>query len=106
MSRVNGQATFSLYNVRKDDEGLYCCLVSPGSPDFEQMTDFVQLVVVGMYLFRELSFTREDTSDSRARARNSSPFSSASSSAVGLSNWTGSALLFSSLALLPANEDT
>ena len=62
--RVNGtpngdssscqQATFTLYNVRKDDERLYCCLLSPGSPDFEQMTDFVQLVVEGVYLFREL----------------------------------------------------
>ena len=62
--RVNGtpngdssscqQATFTLYNVRNDDEGLYCCLLSPGSPHFEQMTDFVQLVVEGVYLFREL----------------------------------------------------
>ena len=58
--RVNGQATFTHYKVRKDDQRLYCCLLSPGSPHFEQMTDFVQLVVVGMYLFRELSFTRAD----------------------------------------------
>ena len=49
-----GQATFTLYNVRKDDERLYCCLLSPGNPDLPLMIDFVRLVVVGMYLFKEL----------------------------------------------------
>ena len=66
--RVNGQATFTHYKVRKDDQRLYCCLLSPGSPHFEQMTDFVQLVVVGMYLFRELSFTRSDKRFKSSRA--------------------------------------
>ena len=60
--RVNGtrtgdssssQASFTLYNVTKDDERFYGCLLTPDDPNFGDSTDFVQLVVVGMYLFRE-----------------------------------------------------
>ena len=61
--RVNGtrtvdpssdQANFTLYNVAKDDERLYGCLLTPDDPNFQAQTDFVQLVVLGMYLLREL----------------------------------------------------
>ena len=50
----SGQASFTLYNVAKDDERLYGCLLTPKDPNFQAITDFVQLVVVGMYLLREL----------------------------------------------------
>ena len=49
----SGQASFTLYNVTKDDERFYGCLLTPDNPNFGDSTDFVQLVVVGMYLFRE-----------------------------------------------------
>ena len=49
----SGQASFTLYNVTKDDERFYGCLLTPDDPNFGDSTDFVQLVVVGMYLFRE-----------------------------------------------------
>ena len=49
----SGQASFTLYNVTKDDERFYGCLLTPDDPNFRDSTDFVQLVVVGMYLFRE-----------------------------------------------------
>ena len=50
----SGQASFTLYNVTKDDERFYGCLLTPDNPNFQAVADFVQLVVVGMYLFREL----------------------------------------------------
>ena len=50
----SGQASFTIYNVTKDDERFYSCLLTPDDPNFQAVTDFVQLVVVGMYLFREL----------------------------------------------------
>ena len=49
----SGQASFTLYNVSKDDERFYVCLLTPDDPNFQGITDFVQLVVVGMYLFRK-----------------------------------------------------
>ena len=49
----SGQASFTLYNVTKDDERFYGCLLTPSDPNFGHLIDFVQLVVVGMYLFRE-----------------------------------------------------
>ena len=49
----SGQASFTLYNVTKDDERFYGCLLTPDDPNFLGSIDFVQLVVVGMYLFRE-----------------------------------------------------
>ena len=49
----SGQASFTLYNVTKDDEGFYGCSLKPDNPNIGDSTDFVQLVVVGMYLFRE-----------------------------------------------------
>ena len=60
--RVNGtrtgdssssQASFTLYNVTKDDERFYGCLLKPANPNSGYLTDLVQLVVLGMYLFRE-----------------------------------------------------
>ena len=50
----SGQASFTLFNVTKDDERFYSCLLTPDDPNSQAITDFVQLVVVGMYLFREL----------------------------------------------------
>ena len=50
----SGQASFTLYNVSKDDERFYGCLLTPDNPFSLPITDFVQLVVVGMYLFRKL----------------------------------------------------
>ena len=50
----SGQANFTLYNVTKDDERFYGCLLTPDNPNFQAITDFVQLVVVGMYLFKKL----------------------------------------------------
>ena len=50
----SGQASFTLYDLTKDDERLYGCLLKPNNPDLQEITDFVQLVVVGMYLFIEL----------------------------------------------------
>ena len=49
----SGQASFTLYNVTKDDERFYGCLLTPDDPNFLGSIDFVQLGVVGMYLFRE-----------------------------------------------------
>ena len=49
----SGQAMFTLYNVTKDDEGFYGCSLTPDNPNLGYLTDLVQLVVVGMYLFRE-----------------------------------------------------
>ena len=50
----SGQARFTLYNVSKDDTGFYGCLLTPDNPNLDPIADFVQLVVVGMYLFRDL----------------------------------------------------
>ena len=58
----SGQANFTLYDVTKDDERLYGCWLKPNNPNFREITDFVQLVVVGMYLFYR-------TLDSSARTR-------------------------------------
>ena len=49
----SGQASFTLYNVTKDDERFYGCLLTSRNPNFGDSIDFVQLVVLGMYLFRE-----------------------------------------------------
>ena len=48
----SGQASFTLYNVTKDDERFYGCLLTSRNPNFGDSIDFVQLVVLGMYLFR------------------------------------------------------
>ena len=45
----SGQASFTLYNVTKDDERFYGCLLTPDHPDGLVIYDFVQLVVVGTY---------------------------------------------------------
>lgn len=50
----SGNASFTLYDVTKEDERFYGCLLVPNNPDFRPIADFVQLVVVGMYLFIEL----------------------------------------------------
>ena len=50
----SGQASFTLHDVTKDDESFYGCLLRPSDPNLRQIPDFVQLVVVGMYLFIEL----------------------------------------------------
>ena len=50
----SGQASFTLYDLTKDDERLYGCLLKPDNPNLREIPDFVQLVVVGMYLFIEL----------------------------------------------------
>ena len=47
----SGQAHFTLYNVTKDDEGYYGCSLKPDSPNEGNILDFVQLVVVGMYMY-------------------------------------------------------
>ena len=49
-----GQASFILYDVTKDDERLYGCVLKPNNPNLGEIPDFVQLVVVGMYLFIKL----------------------------------------------------
>ena len=46
----SGQASFTLYNVTKDDERFYGCLLTPDHPDGLVIYDFVQLVVVGTYV--------------------------------------------------------
>ena len=46
----SGQASFTLYNVTKDDERYYGCSLKPDSPNEGAIPDLVQLVVVGMYL--------------------------------------------------------
>lgn len=46
----SGQARFTLYNVAKDDERYYGCLLQPANPNEGNILDFVQLVVVGMYM--------------------------------------------------------
>ncbi|XP_073255597.1 cell adhesion molecule DSCAM-like isoform X2 [Porites lutea] len=43
----SGQASFTLYDLTKDDERLYGCLLKPNDPNLRQIPDFVQLVVVG-----------------------------------------------------------
>lgn len=57
--RVNGvrtgdlsssQARFTLYNVAKDDERYYGCSLKPDDPNEGYILDFVQLVLVGMYM--------------------------------------------------------
>ena len=50
----SGQASFTLYDLTKDDERLYGCLLTPDNPNFQAVADLVQLVVVGMYLFIKL----------------------------------------------------
>lgn len=46
----SGQASFTLYNVTKDDERYYGCSLKPDNPNEGAIPDLVQLVVVGMYL--------------------------------------------------------
>ena len=43
---------FKNYDLTKDDERLYGCLLKLDNP--REIPDFAQLVVVGMYLFIEL----------------------------------------------------
>lgn len=50
----SGQASFTLYDLTKDDERLYGCSLKPNNPNLGEIPDFVQLVVVGMYLFIKL----------------------------------------------------
>ena len=47
----SGQAHFTLYNVTKDHGGYYGCSLKPDSPNEGNILDFVQLVVVGMYMY-------------------------------------------------------
>ena len=49
-----GQASFTLSNVTKNDERFYYCSLTPTDPGGLEISDFVQLVVVGMYLCIEL----------------------------------------------------
>ena len=49
-----GQASFTLYNVTKDDERFYGCLLTPVDPDGLEISDLVKLAVVGMYIYRDL----------------------------------------------------
>ena len=49
-----GQASFTLYNVTKDDERFYGCLLTPDDPTEWAISDLVQLAVVGMYIYRDL----------------------------------------------------
>lgn len=49
-----GQASFTLYNVTKDDERFYGCLLTPDDPFLREISDLVQLAVVGMYIYRDL----------------------------------------------------
>ena len=49
-----GQASFTLYNVTKDDERFYGCLLTPDDPNELAISDLVQLAVVGMYIYRDL----------------------------------------------------
>ena len=44
----SGQANFTLYNVTKNDERFYGCLLRADGPDGLKIPDFVRLVVVGM----------------------------------------------------------
>ena len=44
----SGQASFTLYDVTKNDERFYGCSLTPDGPDGLRISDFVQLVVVGM----------------------------------------------------------
>lgn len=46
----SGQASFTLFNVTKNDKRYYGCLVKFQHPDDGDILDFVQLVVVGIYL--------------------------------------------------------
>ena len=46
----HGRARFTLYNLTKDDGGYYGCSLKPDSPNEGSILDFVQLVVVGMYM--------------------------------------------------------
>ena len=46
----SGQARFTLYNVTEDDGGYYGCSLKPVTPNEGIILDFVQLVVVGMYM--------------------------------------------------------
>ena len=50
----SGQASFTLYNVTKNDERFYGSLLAPDDPGALEILDIVQLVVVGMYLNRDL----------------------------------------------------
>ena len=43
-----GQASFTLYDVTKNDERFYGCSLTADGPDGLRIYDFVQLVVVGM----------------------------------------------------------
>ena len=50
----SGQASFTLYDVTKDDVRLYGCVLTPYDPNWTEILDIVQLVVAGMYLFIDL----------------------------------------------------
>ena len=50
----SGQASFTLYNVVKDDERFYGCLLKSGDPNELDTSDLVQLAVVGMYVCIDL----------------------------------------------------
>ena len=50
-----GRASFTLYNVTKDDERFYGCLLTPDDPNELAISDLVQLAVVGMYIYRDLA---------------------------------------------------
>ena len=50
-----GQASFTLYNVTKHDERFYGCLLTPDDPNEPEISDLVQLAVVGMYIYRDLA---------------------------------------------------
>ena len=49
-----GQSSFTLYNVTKDDEKFYGCLLTPDDPNELEISDLVKLAVVGMYIYRDL----------------------------------------------------
>ena len=49
-----GQASFTLYNVTKDDERFYGCFLTPVDPNGMEISDLVLLAVVGMYIYRDL----------------------------------------------------
>ena len=49
-----GRASFTFYNVTKDDERFYGCLLTPDDPNELAISDLVQLAVVGMYIYRDL----------------------------------------------------
>ena len=49
-----GLASFTLYNVTKDDERFYGCLLTPYDPNEPEISDLLELAVIGMYIYRDL----------------------------------------------------